>query len=360
MSNCYECKIIYSNYTEEFINLAVITDHVYIGGMKSLIQLNSSLGLVNMKPTKGSNWLLTRYKTENKETILIACDHKGRDETECIGYRSNLSIVDMYQTNDIKIKKPQARYTTTTIESKHILTIASSDCARPTSSEKCFAISNYKENIDIFKNSGKYNVEYLTVNKETSQINLDFKNVVGNGSYIYFLFVLNHTISRLGKACNDNLTNSPLNAYEDVPIFCSHNGVNLTKAQDLIFWNDDLLVVFTDGTASVICRFTNLFDNFEISRKERVKCPVSTLKNKYFYYKNVDLCYNETLKKCQSSEAIEVSIIVWIIVYLNEIVRVTYVTTNNEMNLTLVVISCFIIQIFPVLSSFTTFYCVCN
>jgi hypothetical protein len=121
------------------------------------------------------------------------------------------------------------------------------------------AISNYKENIDIFKESGKYNVEYLTVNKETSQINLDFKNVVGNGNYTYFLFVLNHTISRLGKACNDILTNLPLNAYEDVPIFCSHNGVNLTKAQDLIFWNDDLLVVFTDGTASVICRFTNLF-----------------------------------------------------------------------------------------------------
>jgi hypothetical protein len=37
-----------------------------------------------------------------------------------------------------------------------------------------------------------------------------------------------------------------MKTYEDVPIFCSHNGVNFTKAQDLIFWNDDLLVVFTD------------------------------------------------------------------------------------------------------------------
>jgi hypothetical protein len=64
-----------------------------------------------------------------------------------------------------------------------------------------------------------------------------------------------------------------LNAYEDVPIFCSHNGVNFTKAQDLIFWNDDLLVVFTDGSASVICKFTNLFDHFEISRIDRLKCP---------------------------------------------------------------------------------------
>jgi hypothetical protein len=43
---------------------------------------------------------------------------------------------------------------------------------------ECFAISNYKENISRFMESKKYNVEYLTVNKEKSQINLDFKNVV--------------------------------------------------------------------------------------------------------------------------------------------------------------------------------------
>jgi hypothetical protein len=38
---------------------------------------------VNVKPTKGSNWLLTPYKPVNKETILIACDHKGEAKTEC-------------------------------------------------------------------------------------------------------------------------------------------------------------------------------------------------------------------------------------------------------------------------------------
>jgi hypothetical protein len=42
---------------------------------------------------EGSNWLLTPYKIKNKETILIACDYKGGDQTECIGYKSNLSII---------------------------------------------------------------------------------------------------------------------------------------------------------------------------------------------------------------------------------------------------------------------------
>jgi hypothetical protein len=305
MSNCYECKQIYSNYTEEFINLAVIHDHVYIGGKNSLIQLNSSLDLVNIKPTQGNNWLLTPYRTVNNETILISCDYKGVDNTKCMGYRSNFSIVDGYGTADIIIKKPHARYTTTTIGSKHILTIASSDCVRVVGDGECFAISNYEENI-VFKDSRQYNVEYLTVNKEQSQINLDFRNVVANGNYIYFLFVLNHTVSKLGKLCTDayafNLR-AQLNTYEDVPIFCTHDGVNFTKAQDLMFWNDDLLVVFTDGTASVICRFTNLFDNFKISRIERLKCPYRQLKNKYLRTRNLNVCYNETIEKCQSAQS---------------------------------------------------------
>ena len=304
MSNCYECKQIYSNYTEEFINLAVIHDHVYIGGKNSLIQLNSPLDLVNIKPKQGNNWLLTPYRTVNNETILISCDHKGVYDTECMGYRSNFSIVVGYLRTTIQIKKPHARYTTTTIGSKHMLTIASSDCVRFGFSDECFAISNYRENIDQFKESRQYNVEYLTVNNEKSQINLDFRNVVANGNYIYFLFVLNHTVSKLGKICTDVYTFYPqFNTYEDVPIFCTHNGVIFTKAQDLMFWNDDLLVVFTDGTASVICRLTNLFDNFKISRIDRLKCPYRQLKNKYLRARNVDVCYNETIEKCQSAQS---------------------------------------------------------
>jgi disulfide oxidoreductase YuzD len=185
-----------------------------------------------------------------------------------------------------------------------MLTIASSDCVRFGFSDECFAISNYRENIDQFKESRQYNVEYLTVNNEKSQINLDFRNVVANGNYIYFLFVLNHTVSKLGKICTDVYTFYPqFNTYEDVPIFCTHNGVIFTKAQDLMFWNDDLLVVFTDGTASVICRLTNLFDNFKISRIDRLKCPYRQLKNKYLRARNVDVCYNETIEKCQSAQS---------------------------------------------------------
>ena len=327
MLNFYECKKIYSNYTEEFIKLAVISDYVYIGGKNSLIQLNSSLDIVNIKPTKGSNWLLTPYETSDEETILIACDHYiGGDATECIGYRSHFSQVDDYNRNHILIKKPHVRYTTTTIGSVNVLTIASSDCVKYSRDGECFAISNYDENINIFNDNGKYPVKYLTVDTEKPQINLDFKTVVGNGNYTYFLFILNHTISKLGKTCNDIIEKAPLNAYEDVPIFCSHNGVNFTTAADLMFWNDTLLVVFTDGTTSVICRFTNLFDNFEISRKERLKCRDIQPKNKYFYNPSLSVCYNETTKTCQASKGIDVSVVVWIIVYLNEIVRATYIT----------------------------------
>jgi len=110
--------------------------------------------------------------------------------------------------------------------------------------------------------------------------------------------------------------------------FCQHNGVNFTTAQDLIFWIDDLLVIFTDGTASVVCRFTNLYENFEISRKERLKCRDIQPKNKYFYNPSLNVSYNEAKNKCKSSAIGEVSIIVWIIVYLNEIAQATYVTTR--------------------------------
>ena len=305
ISALYECKTIHTHFGEEFVNLAVVSDYVYIGGNHSLVQLNSSLGIVNIKPTKGSNWLLTPYETKNEGTILIACDYKGEDDSDCIGHRSNLSTVDRYHRKDILIKKPHARYTTTTIGSNNILTIASSDCLKAASGPNnvCFAISNYEDNIFKFNHYGKYTVKYLTVNGVNPKINLDFKTVVGNGTYTYFLFILNHTISKLGKICVDPATStSQFNAYEDVPIFCSHNGVNFTTAHDLIFWNDDLLVVFTDGTSSVICRLTNLYDNFEISRIERLKCPFRKLKNSYFNNTSTDTCYNISgaMPKCDS------------------------------------------------------------
>jgi hypothetical protein len=81
-----------------------VVDYVYIGGKNNLIQLNSSLGIVSIKSIEGSNWLLTPYKTRDEETILISCDYEGGDATKCIGYRSNLSIVDGHTTGDIKIK----------------------------------------------------------------------------------------------------------------------------------------------------------------------------------------------------------------------------------------------------------------
>ena len=307
MSNFYECKRTYSNYTEEFINLAVISDYVYIGGKNSLLQLNSSLDIVNIKPTKGSNWLLTPYKTEIKETILIACDHKEGYTTECNGYRSNFSKVDRYQRSHIEIKKPHVRYTTTTIGSDSILTIASSDCLRHFNRpDVCFAISNYKHEIDYYE-KGAYTVKYWNTTQKT-KFSFDFRTVVGNGHYTYFLFVLNHTASKLGKICTDsNTINAARNAYEDIPIFCSHNGVNFTTAQDLMFWNDDLLVVFTDGSVSVVCRFTNLYDNFEISRIERLKCR-GRQPNKYFFT-DMKWCYDEPMKNCTSSISTDVSIV---------------------------------------------------
>ena len=313
ISSLYECKTMHRNFTEEFINLEVISDYVYIGGKHNLIQLNSSLKVVNIKPMNGRNWLLTSYKPTEEETILIACDYKGEYQTVCIGYRSNLSIVIGYKTRDIKIKKPHARYTTTTIGSRNILTIASSDCIKPVSfNDACFAISNYKDKINDFNDIGTYTVKYLN-ETEKNKFSFDFRTVVGNRNYTYFLFVFNGTISKLGKICKDTTTSTLKtnhNAYEDVPIFCSHNGVIFTTAEDLIFWNDDLLVIFTDGTASIICRFTKLFYNFEISRIDRLKCPVSRQpKNKYFHNLSFSVCYNEIEKICKSPAGEDVSII---------------------------------------------------
>ena len=144
--------------------------------------------------------------------------------------------------------------------------------------------------------------------KKDNKYSLNFRTVVGNGKYTYFLFVFNHTVSKLGKICKTKDSPKTLNAYEDVPIFCSHNGVNFTTAQDLIFWNDDLLVVFTDGSASVICKFTKLLDNYAILRREGLRCPIRQLEKKYFKPKYT-VCYNETINKCQElTDAKKVSI----------------------------------------------------
>ena len=330
MSIFYECKQICSNYTEEFINLAVISDYVYIGGKNSLIQLNSSLDIVNIKPMEGSNWLLTPYTKSEEETILIACDYKGEYDSECTGYRSDLSIDNGYKEY-IMIKKPHARYTTTTIGSENKLTIASSDCLkRSSSSDPCYAISNYYGKMEPFNDKEPYTVRYLDA-KNNNKFIFDFRTVVGNGKYTYFLFVFNHTVSKLGKICNDTKTHTnSFNAYEDVPIFCSYNGVNFTTATDLMFWNDDLLVVFTDGSGSVICKFTKLYDNFEISRIERLKCPFKKLENKYFYNSSLTVCYDQAKNKCQSNANPAVSILVSFIVYINEIARGDKCHNNNK------------------------------
>jgi len=304
-----ECKKIHTNFTEEFVNLAFVSDYVYIGGKHSLIQLNSSLGIVNIKPTNRSNWLLTPYETKNEGTILIACGYKEEYKSSCTGYRNNLSIIVEYEGQDIPMgKTPHARYTTTTIGSDNIITVASSDCTQPgIYAQGCFAITNYWKDIKHY-DIGSYSVEYLSKNAK-SKFSFDFRAVVGNGNYTYFLFMFNHTVSKLGKICKDtNTFNVNLNAYEDVPIFCSHNGVNFTTAQDLIFWNDDLLVVFNNSTASVICKFTKLYDNFKISRIERLKCSYRQLKNKYFKNPSLDVCYNETIGKCQPSTVVSIAL----------------------------------------------------
>jgi hypothetical protein len=95
--NVLECKRIYSNHTDEFISLAVISDYVYIGGKNSLIQLNSSMDIMNIKPMNGSIWLLTPYKLTEEETILIACEYKEECISSCRGYRYNLSTIVQQQ-----------------------------------------------------------------------------------------------------------------------------------------------------------------------------------------------------------------------------------------------------------------------
>jgi hypothetical protein len=101
--------------------------------------------IVNVKPMKGSNWLLTPYTTD-EGTILISCDYKEEYNSACTGYRNNLSIVDGYNRTVIPVKKPQARYTTTTIESYNFLTIASSDCL-----QEIYSTTIFKYKTNIFK-----------------------------------------------------------------------------------------------------------------------------------------------------------------------------------------------------------------
>jgi len=64
MSNFYECKKIYSNYIEEFINLAVVSDYVYIGGKNSL-KCHSSLWIHFFPKIVSQNWHNSQTNAKN-------------------------------------------------------------------------------------------------------------------------------------------------------------------------------------------------------------------------------------------------------------------------------------------------------
>jgi hypothetical protein len=86
------------------------------------------------------------------------------------------------------------------------------------SDQACFAITHYKKKFQYYNEAAQ--VKYWNTTEKT-KFSFDFRTVVGHGEYTYFLFVFNHTLSKLGKACNDNITNSSF-SYSPCWVTISH------------------------------------------------------------------------------------------------------------------------------------------
>lgn len=298
--SCSEGKP-YRNNKEKFINLAVSTDYVYIGGKTSLIQLDSSLQLMKKKDMVYKNWLLTVYNN----TMLLICNSKSNDDTECFHYTVDLNFtVPNGSIGDLKIREPSAQYVTAKVNGIDILMIASSKCLSYNiydDASKCKAISSYKlENkpFDEFEHP-LYEVHYHINSKS-----VNFKASFKIDKFVYFLFTTMEGQSKLGKICTSN-SSFRTNSYEDTPIICLHNGQNYTVAQDGVHWKEFgrkswIFVAFSGISSSVICRYelTDVKARFMESRKQRLKCPYEVT-NSYFIQQTIQSwCYDEAKKNC--------------------------------------------------------------
>ncbi|XP_063446926.1 plexin-A1-like isoform X2 [Mytilus trossulus] len=302
----------YRNYTEKFLKLAVSTDYVYIGGEKSLIQLDSSLHLtkqLNLQDqtnTYHSSWLLV---VVNNKT-LIECSHKLPDKTRCRNFNLELDVLEG-TTLSLKIKQPSARYAITSLnldtdqQDKNILILASSSCLNAQiSGGKCYAISSYRiENgLTEVPKSGLGLDYYVTYKEKTKHV--EFKTLFKIDKFVYVLLNTLEKHSKLGKICtlHPDVRYYP---YEDTEIQCKHITKDYTMAQDAVSWDGYLYVAFSDDSSSVICRYKllEIKKKFQISRKKRLKCPYA-VENNYFEEKLLDkvgkkICYNETKQQCQ-------------------------------------------------------------
>ncbi|CAC5414012.1 unnamed protein product [Mytilus coruscus] len=301
----------YRNKNEKFINLAVSTDYVYIGGETSLIHLNSSLKPIKTikqldlqdQTIQYKNWLLTVYNNE----ILIECSYKFKDEkfdelSRCRNYKLDLNYFDN-ESKELKIKQPSAmRYVTSTMENADILMIASSSCLIHTSNENCNAISSYKFEETLGELSS---FVYVTYRDEAKHVN--FKTLFEIDKYIYVLFNNfnpQERHSKLGKICT-SFTDAKYCPYEDTKIQCIHNTKVYTDAQDAVSWKGYIYIAFNDDSSSVICRY-NLVDikaKLKKSRQTRLECPYAA-ENNYFkedvlQYSGKNYCFNKSTQLCQ-------------------------------------------------------------
>lgn len=301
-------KSHYRNNEEKFINLAVSTDYVYIGGETSLIQLNSALQVIPRKnftikgtdrSIKNKNWLLTVYKNE----IVIECTYTSKDETRCTIYELDLKFIK--DSVALKIVQPSAKYVTTIVKEIDILIIASSSCLKSNSLDaKCYAISSYNFRNGFTEFSTTQHLNYYVKYKFGKHVN--FKSFFEIDTFVYVLFNTEE-LSKLGKICTSKYDDIKWYPYEDTEIQCKQNTTVYRIAQDAVSWKGYLYVAFRDDqySSSVICRYklVEIKVQFMKSRQERLLCPYKGKENSYFEKQSLtDWCFNKTTLRCHGNK----------------------------------------------------------
>ncbi|VDI38538.1 plexin A [Mytilus galloprovincialis] len=300
---CLYSKPVYRNYDENFRNIAVTSDFVYIGGNSKIIKLDSSLiqldqTYVSMEGRNSiydENWLLT---TDNNASLIV-CNYDSKYNTLCLKLKLDLSVVT-YSLN-LKSKKPSTKYLATTFKQSNVLIIASSKCLSYHSNDHCLAISSYLlDSFQQYRSQGfrEYVVQYLQEAKHVT-----FRAVLEIEKFIYFLFNTEDGYSKIGKMCKGSF-DMKSNSFEDTPMLCSLEGKKYTLAQDAVYWKEYLFVAFSDDFLNVICKYKirNMAKIFMESRQDRLECPYDKTANIYFGEQRIgDWCFNKTRGLCQSN-----------------------------------------------------------
>ena len=244
-------------------------NRAYCGDDYNSVMVVTTDSIITCSTLKGGLCVRRNKETLDPEKSSEKIRLVSNENSPAVGIFLNLNVSDSGGQKNIILFAKQ--YTLlplplVNLEKSVILSVS------PELSTKDLGNSDFGENFDLFLRSPE---------KQT----MNYRVVMENENFV-FLLVNQNSKSKLVKICKTIDSSSSKKAYEDIPIICNKDGVNLTYVEHGIFVTVDgeklLVVLFSNLTTeqSSVCVFkeSEIFEAFLKSRKHRFGCPKHDLK----------------------------------------------------------------------------------